>query len=251
MCKAEFRFYKNDFYNLGALHLPDQFTCYNGLKTDGLEEFCMLLKRFAYPCRYLDMITRFARPVPRLCMASNLVMDYIYTAWGRVLTNLNQPWLSPVNLERFSNAVFEKGAPLSNCIGFVVRPVCRPGTSQRLLYNGRKRVHVIKFQSVAVPNGIVASLYGPVEGKRHDSYMFNQSDLFNKLVQNAVDTNSNVLCIYSDPAYPHRPQLPRPFQAPRITQGEKDCNTAMSKVRVSVQWAFGGIINYFKFLDFK
>ena len=74
-----------------VLHLPDQFTCYNGLKIDGLEEFSMLLKRFAYPCRYLDMITRFARPVPQLCMASNLVMDYIYTSWGHLLTDLNQP----------------------------------------------------------------------------------------------------------------------------------------------------------------
>ena len=103
-----------------------------------------------FPCRYLDMIARFARPVPQLCMASILVMDYICTAWGRLLTNLNQPWLSPVNLERFPNAVFEKGAPLSNCIGFVdgtVRPVCRPGTNQRLLYNGHKKVHAIKFQS--------------------------------------------------------------------------------------------------------
>ena len=47
-------------------------------------------------------------------------MDYIYTAWGRLLTNLKQLWLSPVNLERFANGVFEKGAPLSNCIGFVM-----------------------------------------------------------------------------------------------------------------------------------
>ena len=256
LCKTEFRFYKNDVYNLiEVLQLPDQFTCYNGLKIDDLEGFCMLLKRFAYPCRYLDMITRFARPVPQLCMASNLVMDYIYIAWGRLLTNLNQPWLSPVNLERFANAVFEKGAPLSNCIGFVdgtVRPVCKPGTNQRLLYNGHKKVHAIKFQSVAVPNGLVANLYGPVEGKRHDSYMLNQSDLYNQLVQYAVDTKGNVLCIYgADPAYPHRPQLQRPFQGPRITQDEKDWNTAMSKVRASVEWVFGDIINYFKFLDFK
>ena len=109
MCKAEFRLYKNDVYNLiEVFHLPDQFTCYNGLKLDSLEGFCMLLKRYAYPCRYLDMITRFARPVPQLCMASNLIMDSIYTAWSRLLTNLNQPWLSPVNLERFAIAVLKK-----------------------------------------------------------------------------------------------------------------------------------------------
>ena len=28
-------------------------------------------------------------------------------------------------------------------------------------------------------------------------------------------------------------------------------NTAMSSVRVSVEWIFGDIINYFKFVDFK
>lgn len=126
-----------------------------------------------------------------------------------------------MNLERFANAVFEKGTPLSNCIGFVdgtVRPVCRPGTNQRLLYNGQKKVHAIKFQSVAVPNGLVANMYGPVEGKRHDRYMLNQSDLYNQLVQYSVDSNGNVFCIYGDPAYPRRPQLQCPFQGPRITQ---------------------------------
>ena len=104
---------------------------------------------------------------------------------------------------------------------------------------------------MAVSNGLVANFYGPVEGKRHDSYMFNQSDLYNQLVQYAVHTIGNVLCIYGDPAYPHRPQLQRLFQGPRITQDEKDWNTAMSKVRVCVEWVFGDIINYFKFLDFK
>lgn len=31
----------------------------------------------------------------------------------------------------------------------------------------------------------------------------------------------------------------------------KAYNTAMSAVRSSVEWLFGDIINYFKFLDFK
>ena len=52
------------------------------------------------------------------------------------------------------------------CFGFVhvkVRPVSRPGKNQRVLYNGHKKVHAIK--SVAVPKGLVANLYGPVEEK--------------------------------------------------------------------------------------
>ena len=59
--------------------------------------------------------------------------------------------------------------------------------------------------------------------------MLIQSDLYNHLVQYVVFTSGNVLCIYGDPAYPHRPQLQRLFQGPRITQDEKDWNTIMKE----------------------
>ena len=45
------------------------------------------------------------------------------------LTTFQQPWLAPVELERFAQAVHNVGAPLTNCWGFVdgtVRPICRP-----------------------------------------------------------------------------------------------------------------------------
>ena len=35
---------------------------------------------------------------------------------------------------------------------------------QRSLYNGHKRVHAIKFQSVVAPNGLIANLYGQLKG---------------------------------------------------------------------------------------
>ena len=36
-----------------------------------------------------------------------------------------------------------------------------------------------------------------------------------------------------------------------LSQEEIDWNKAMSQVRIQVEWMFGGITNYFKFLDFK
>ena len=59
------------------------------------------------------------------------------------------------------------------------------------------------------------------------------------------------MCIYGDPAYPLRPQLQAPFKGALITQQQKEWNKSMSKVRVSVEWIFGDIVEYFKFLDFK
>lgn len=58
-------------------------------------------------------------------------------------------------------------AALENCFGFVdgtVGSIARPDENQRVVYNGHNRVHALKFQSVALPNGIIANMYGPVGG---------------------------------------------------------------------------------------
>lgn len=75
-------------------------------------------------------------------------------------------------MEQCADAIQERGAALENCFGFIegtVRPISRPDESKRLLYNGRKRIHALKFQSVAVPNVLIPHLNGPVEVKMHDA----------------------------------------------------------------------------------
>ena len=129
-----------------------------------------------------------------------------------------------------------------------MRPFSRPGKDQRILYNGHKKVHPIKFQSVATPSGLVANLFGPVVGKRHDSSMLAESGLLNQLPGHQMATR---LCIYEDPAYLLRPQLQAPFKGARITPIQNAWNKSMSSVRVSVEWIFGDIVNFFKFMDFK
>ena len=165
-CFAEFRVHKTDIpVLLEALQLPQTFICRQGTKCDGIEGLCIALRRAAYPCRYSDLIQRFGRPVPELSMISNLVMDTIYQQHHHRLTQWNNTLLSPALLETYAHAVYQKGSPLSNCFGFIdgkVRPICKPGENQRIVYNGHKRVHALKFQSVALPNGIIASMYGPV-----------------------------------------------------------------------------------------
>ena len=254
-CKAEFRFYKNDIFTLAdLLQIPEKVVCYNGTVVHKTEATCIFLKRFAYPIRYGDMIPRFGRSVPELCMISNKVVDLVYDHFHYKLRDLNQPWLSLPELEVYARAIHDKGAALETCWGFIdgtVRPVCRPGEHQRTLYNGHKRVHAIKFQSLVTPNGLIANLFGPMEGRRHDCALLNESGLLNDLRQYSFDQNGSVLCIYGDPAYPIRAHLLSPFQGARRTPNEKAFNKSMSSVRISVEWIFNDIINYFKFLDFK
>ena len=210
-CRVEFRFKKGDIYTLAqTFRLPEMVRCYNGIVIDSVEALCICLKRYAYPCRYTALIPRFGRPVPQLCMAANVITDMIFHRFHCLLTDLDQPWLSPHNLQTYADAIHNRCTALENCWGFVngpARPICKPGRNQRVVYNSHKRVHALKFQSVAAPNGLIANLYGPVEGRRHDSAILAMSGLLAQLEQYSVSPTGDVLCIYGDPAYPHKLQL--------------------------------------------
>lgn len=165
-CKSEFRVEKKDLPLLAdALQLPETFRCQQRTTADKLEGLCVLLRRMSFPCRYSDMIPRFGRPVPELSMIANTVMDYIYSVHGHRLSLWNHDLLSPPCLDIYTDAISNKGAALDNCFGFIdgtIRPICRPTQNQRIVFNGHKRVHSLKFQSVTLPNGLIANLYGPV-----------------------------------------------------------------------------------------
>ena len=165
-CVADFRVEKQDIPRLAdALGIPPVIKCQQRSICGGTEGLCMLLRRFAYPCRLSDMIARFGRPVPVMSMITKEVMNFIYNNHQQRLTQWNQFLLSPASLQEYANAIHRAGAALNNCFGFIdgtVRAISRPGKDQRLVYNGHKRVHALKFQSVSLPNGIIANLFGPV-----------------------------------------------------------------------------------------
>ena len=77
-----------------------------------------------------------------------------------------------------------------------VRAVCRPGEMQRIVWNGHHRVHAIKYQAIACPNGLIANLYGPVEGRRHDSGLLADSGIYQQMEQFCDSPNGTPLCIY-------------------------------------------------------
>ena len=89
------------------------------------------------------------------------------------------------------------------------------------------------------------------EGKKHDAGMLASSGLLTSLESHSFSTDGKPLCLYGNPAYPLRVHLQAPFQAAQLTPAMEQFKRSMSAVRVSVEWLFGDIINYFKFLDFK
>ena len=66
-CKVYFRVEKAAIPLLvEALRVRPIFKCYKGIICHGTETLCIELKRFAYPCRYSDMISMFGRSVVEL-----------------------------------------------------------------------------------------------------------------------------------------------------------------------------------------
>lgn len=77
--------------------------------------------------------------------------------------------------------------------------------------------------------------------------------MLDDLELHAYSPTGQVMCVYGDRAYPLRAHLQAPFRAGAraLTPAMELYNKNMSKVRTSVEWIFGDVINSFKSLDFK
>ena len=81
--------------------------------------------------------------------------------------------------------------------------------------------------------------------------MLAESRFLDDLQQHAFSPAGNPMCIYGDLAYPLRLHLQAPFREMQLTPEMEEFNRSMSSVRIAVEWIFGDIINYVRFLDFK
>ena len=91
-----------------------------------------------------------------------------------------------------------------------------------------------------------------MEGRCPDSAILAMSGLLEQLEQHSFRPDGQPLCIYGDPAYPHRVHLQYPFaRRPDLTADEQAFNQSMSKVRICVEWVSGDIVHYFKCTNYK
>ena len=80
---SEFRFRKRDILSLAeVLDIPETIRCEQRSICGGIEGLFVLLRRLSYPCRYGDMIQRFAKPVSLFSMVSNILIDHMCYPWS-------------------------------------------------------------------------------------------------------------------------------------------------------------------------
>ena len=97
---------------------------------------------------------------------------------------------------------------------------------------------------------MIANLFGPIEGRRHDAFMLGVSGLLPQL-ERITKPDGEPYVVYGDPAYGMSAHIISPFKGAHLTQLQQQFNRQMSEVRVSVEWGFCKIIQYFAYLDFR
>ena len=223
-------------------------------KVTGCEALCILLRRLARGGGLREMGKEFQRSRTALAKIANHMLDVLLEKHDRLLTNLSSlTWLTEDQLRFFAHSVKKQDSPLHNCVGFIdgtIRPTCRPSEYQEAAYSGHKRLHGLNYQSIVFPNGLIGSLIGLYEGRRHNLGMLRDSGVVGQHCP-ILHGGEKKFCIFGDAGYTATSLLMAPFRGNRLSKAQKHFNNRMSKVRQSVEWGFGLVLGRFKFLDSK
>ncbi|RHY57059.1 hypothetical protein DYB30_004107 [Aphanomyces astaci] len=172
-------------------------------KDDTVEAVAIVYRRMAETCLQSNH---------QCCGERNLSKDVMYF----------HERLTALRADSYADAIETKSGlrGMKTCIAFIdgtkqfiSRPTPRPTASepenlQRVVYNGHPRRHCLNWQGVSVPDGIIVGMYGPVEGRHHDSTMLSMRCFLDRFKANPVLAR---FCLYGDPPYGFRQCLSCPF----------------------------------------
>ena len=121
----------------------------------------------------------------------------------------------------------------------------RPIYHQHLVYMRFKKCHSLKFQSVLIPDGFIACLYGPVPAKTHDARLLHESQLLEQL-QTVMpeDANNPIYALYGDLAYAQSADDLSGFCNVDTNLDEAAYNRLLSSVRITVEWGFAELVEH-------
>ena len=180
-------------------------TVRNTYACEPLTATCIVLRRLASPCRYRDIEQVFGMHTSKL---SEVFWEVSICAYEK-LYPLIRTFRDTLMQERtfmYAGSIQEAGGVLDTCVGFmdgtkihIARPVVM-STLQRACYSGHKRYHFLVYQTITTPDGLVFHMYGPIEGRQPDAYLYHASNIDRELSTHLhIDVHQYNL--YADKAY--------------------------------------------------
>jgi nuclease HARBI1 len=138
------------------------------------------------------------------------------------------------------------GLPVDRIWGFLDGTdlaISRPTHNQREAYSGHKHRHVLKFQGVTTPDGILVQMFGPVEGCRHDATLLADSHLVEQLrafmTAHFGPAIADWYFLYADKGYGITDVIQTPIRGVEAQNpAAVAANRLMSGVRIAVEHSF-------------
>jgi len=253
-CFRDFRFTKTEIPMISDLIDWSGVTQRNRYKCDPFIATCILLRRLAYPCRWADLELVFGLHASHMSEIFIEAACALYNNCGELVTTFRKD-LMDKRAPLYARSIQENGGALNSCVGFIdgtkikmARP-SGPAMHQRAVYSGHKRFHCLTYQTISTPDGLIFHLFGPIEGRRADAYLYHASDIDDILRVN-LNIGNIQYYIYGDQAYAIRPWLQVAFPRQNITPEQIAFNTSMNKPRTAVEWSYGELKNTFASQDF-
>jgi len=205
-CMQELRMLSGDINILRqVLGIPLEFRTVNRDHASGLDALCMLLYRLSWPRNYFLLRQTFGGSAQRIARISNALAVYLCNKYKNKLESLDRRRLSDEYLINMANTQHRKNGVMQNVFGFIdatVRSCCRPVRFQQEIYNGKDCEHALKYQTVMLADGIICHVSGPWSGRRHDTYIFQNSQLpaaLAELPRMPAADGGELLALYADP----------------------------------------------------
>jgi hypothetical protein len=217
------------------------------------EALCVLLSRLAMPSRLEDFEGIFFRSKGALNEIFYEALECFLTWAGPLLSDLQVPFIRSRGRLYAGKISLKSRNATQHCVGFIdgtLIEIARPaGLMQRATYSGHKRRNGLKWQCITAPDGLFLHVFGPFEGRRHDMHLYTESGL-DGVLSDALLIEGAQHYLFGDSGYAIRPHLITPYEGSVLTHQEQCFNKRMSKVRVSVEWAFRDIKRYFSHVAF-
>ncbi len=228
-----------------VLGIPQEFRTRNRDNASGVDALCMLLYRLSWPRKYSDLRETFGGSAHRIARISNAMAVYLCNKYKNKLESLDRRRLSDDYLITMARTQYRKNGIMRNIVGFIdatVRPCCRPIRFQQEIYNGKDCEHALKYQTVMMADGIICHVSGPWSGRRHDTHIFQQSQLpaaLADLPRMPAEDGGELMALYADPGYALSARLFMPYPDGRSDALHSAFNQSMSSNRITVEWGYG------------
>ena len=241
------------------LGIPDLVVTKNRDSCPGLWAFCMLLFKLSWPRRMCNFRDTFGGTKQRCGRIVNHVAVFLYKRFGDKMHSLDRGRYTDEHLKHLCDVVYLKNQVLEHVWGFIdatIRPCSRPVRWQKVLYNGKNKVHAQKFQTVVSWDGMIAHIDGPWAGCRHDAGIFAESPLPRVLAELPHIALAGVpvplpIALYADEGYALSSRIFIPYPDGRANALHQAFNQTLSQSRITVEWAYHTILKSWTALDFK